>query len=151
MDHTTSNPSRRDFLFVATASVGAVGLAAAAVPLVDQMSPDRATIAAGAPISVDISQIAPGQQIQVSWRSKPIMIVNRPPESLKVLQEPKLTEQLSDPDSEVHQQPAYARNWHRSARPEFVVLVGICTHLGCIPKFYPEPNPTSPAADWLGG
>jgi ubiquinol-cytochrome c reductase iron-sulfur subunit len=148
---TTSDPSRRDFLFVATASVGAVGLVAAAVPLVDQMNPDRATIAAGAPISVDISQIAPGQQIQVFWRSKPIMIVNRPPEALKVLQDPKLTGQLSDPDSEVHQQPSYARNWHRSAKPEFVVLVGICTHLGCIPKFYPEPNPTSPAADWLGG
>lgn len=151
MAHTTSDPSRRDFLFVATASVDAVGLAAAAVPLIDQMNPDRATIAAGAPISVDISQIAPGQQIQVFWRSKPIMIVNRPPEALKVLQEPKLTEQLSDPDSEVHQQPSCAKNWHRSARPEFVVLVGICTHLGCIPKFYPEPNPTSPAADWLGG
>jgi ubiquinol-cytochrome c reductase iron-sulfur subunit len=150
VDHTTSNPSRRDFLFVATASVGAVGLAAAAVPLVDQMSPDRATIAAGAPISVDISQIAPGQQIQVSWRSKPIMIVNRPPEALKVLPEPKLTEQLSDPDSEVHQQPSYARNWHRG-QPGIRGSVRYLHPSRLHSEIHPEPNPTSPAADWLGG
>jgi ubiquinol-cytochrome c reductase iron-sulfur subunit len=144
-------PSRRDFLYIATAAVGAVGAAAALVPLIGQMNPDRATIAAGAPISVDISQIAPGQQIQVFWRSKPIFIINRTPALLKVLQEKKMVEQLSDPDSEVHQQPPYAQNWHRSAKPEYAVLVGICTHLGCIPKFLPEPNPTTPATDWLGG
>jgi ubiquinol-cytochrome c reductase iron-sulfur subunit len=144
-------PSRRDFLYIATAAVGALGAAATLIPLIDQMNPDRATVAAGAPISVDISKIAPGQQIQVFWRSKPIMIVNRPPAALKVLQEPKLVERLSDPESEVHQQPSYAKNWHRSAKPEYMVLVGICTHLGCIPKFFPEPNLTSPTANWPGG
>jgi ubiquinol-cytochrome c reductase iron-sulfur subunit len=144
-------PSRRDFLYIATAAVGAVGAAATLIPLIDQMNPDRATVAAGAPISVDISKIAPGQQIQVFWRSKPIFIVNRTPAALKVLQEKKLVERLSDPDSQVHQQPPYAQNWNRSAKPEYAVLVGICTHLGCIPKFFPEPNPTSPAKDWLGG
>ncbi len=148
---TSHQPSRRDFLYIATAAVGAVGAAATLIPLIDQMNPDRATVAAGAPISVDISKIAPGQQIQVFWRSKPIMIVNRPQAALKVLQERKLVERLSDPDSTVHQQPPYAKNWHRSAKPEFAVLVGICTHLGCIPKFFPEPNPTSPAKDWQGG
>jgi len=115
------------------------------------MNPDRATIAAGAPITVDISQIAPGQQIQVFWRSKPIFIVNRTPALLKVLQEKKMVERLSDPDSTVHQQPPYAQNWHRSVKPQFAVLVGICTHLGCIPHFLPEPNATTPATDWLGG
>ena len=148
---STHQPTRRDFLYIATAAVGAVGAAATLVPLIGQMNPDRATIAAGAPISVDISKIAPGQQIQVFWRSKPIFIVNRTPALLKVLQEKKMIDQLSDPNSQVHQQPPYAQNWHRSAKPEYAVLVGICTHLGCIPKFHPDPNPTTPAADWLGG
>jgi ubiquinol-cytochrome c reductase iron-sulfur subunit len=121
------------------------------VPLVDQMNLDRATIAAGAPISVDISQIAPGQQVQVFWRSRPIFIVNRTPKALKTLQEPGLVDQLSDPNSDALQQPPYAQNWHRSVKPEYAVLVGICTHLGCIPSFFPDPNPTTPAADWLGG
>ena len=144
-------PTRRDFLYIATGAVGAIGAAATLVPLIDQMNPDRATIAAGAPISVDISQIAPGQQIQVFWRSKPIFIINRTPALLKVLQEKKMIDRLSDPNSTVHQQPPYAQNWHRSAKPEYAVLIGICTHLGCIPHFLPEPNPTTPAADWLGG
>ncbi len=148
---STHQPNRRDFLYIATAAVGAVGAAATLIPLIDQMNPDRATIAAGAPIAVDISQIAPGQQIQVFWRSKPILIVNRTPALLKILQEKKMVDRLSDPDSTVHQQPPYAQNWHRSVKPEFAVLVGICTHLGCIPKFFPEPNPTTPATEWLGG
>ncbi len=148
---STHQPSRRDFLYIATAAVGAVGAAATLIPLIDQMNPDRATIAAGAPISVDISKISPGQQIQVFWRSKPILIVNRTPALLKVLQEKTMTDRLSDPDSKVHQQPPYAQNWHRSAKPEYAVLVGICTHLGCIPKFFPDPNPTTPTSDWLGG
>ena len=143
--------TRRDFLYVATGALAAVGALATLVPLFDQMEPDRATIAAGAPISVDIGKVAPGQQIQVFWRSRPIFIINRTPAILKTLQDPKLTGRLSDPDSEVMQQPPYAKNWHRSAKPEHAVLVGICTHLGCIPMFYPTPDPSSPAADWLGG
>ncbi len=148
---STHEPTRRDFLYIATGAVGAVGALATLIPLIDQMNPDRATIAAGAPISVDISQIQPGQQIQVFWRSKPILIVNRTPAILKILQEKAMVDRLSDPDSTVHQQPPYAQNWHRSVKPEYAVLVGICTHLGCIPKFFPTPNPSSPATDWLGG
>jgi ubiquinol-cytochrome c reductase iron-sulfur subunit len=148
---TPHEPTRRDFLYIATGAVGVVGVAAAVVPFIAQMNPDLATIAAGAPISVDISKIQPGQQIQVFWRSKPIFIVNRPQAALKVLQESKMISRLSDPNSEAHQQPAYAKNWHRSVKPEYAVLVGICTHLGCIPKFFPNPDPTTPAADWLGG
>lgn len=150
-DSTLPEPTRRDFLYVATAAVAGVGALATLVPLISQMEPDKATIAAGAPISVDLSRVSPGQQIQVFWRSKPILIVNRPPAALKILQENKLLTRLSDPNSDAPQQPPYAKNWHRSAKPEYAVLIGICTHLGCIPKFFPTPDPTSPAADWLGG
>ncbi len=143
---STHQPTRRDFLYIATGAVGAVGAAATLIPLIDQMNPDRATIAAGAPISVDISKVAPGQQIQVFWRSKPILIVNRPPAVLKVLQEKKMVDRLSDPDSTVHQQPPYAQNWHRSVKPEYAVLVGICTHLGCIPQILARPE-----SDHAGG
>ncbi len=149
--HTTPDPNRRDFLYVATGAVATVGAAATLVPLLEQMEPDKATVAAGAPINVDVSKIAAGQQIQVFWRSHPIFIINRPAAALKLLQDPKLVARLSDPNSEALQQPPYAKNWHRSAKPEYAVLVGICTHLGCIPIFYPSPNPTTPATDWLGG
>jgi len=144
-------PNRRDFLYIATATVGAVGAAAVVIPLISQMNPDSATIAAGAPVTLDISKVEPGQQIQVFWRSKPIFITNRPPAALKILQESQLVDRLSDPNSEAQQQPPYAKNWHRSVKPEYAVLIGICTHLGCIPKFLPTPDPTTPATDWLGG
>lgn len=146
-----ARPTRRDFLYVATGAVAGIGALAALVPLFDQMEPDRATIAAGAPISVDVGKIAPGQQIQLFWRSRPIFIVHRPPAALKMLRDPRLLSQLSDPNSEVLQQPPYARNWHRSIKPEYAVLVGICTHLGCVPEFFPNPSPSTPAAGWLGG
>jgi ubiquinol-cytochrome c reductase iron-sulfur subunit len=143
--------TRRDFLYIATAAVGAVGVAATLVPLIDQMEPDASTLAAGGPVDIDISKIGPGQQIIARWRNRPIFIVNRPPEALKVLRESQMVSRLADPQSTQHQQPPYAHNWHRSIKPEFGVLVGICTHLGCIPLFYPDPNATQPAADWLGG
>ncbi len=142
-------PSRRDFLYIATGAVGAVGAAGIAVPLIAQLQPDAAVVAAGAPIDVDISGVAPGQQILVKWRGHPIFIVNRPPEALKVLQEQSLVSKLSDPDSKALQQPQYAANWHRSAKPEFLVLVGVCTHLGCIPSF--QPNRGEVDASWPGG
>ena len=145
----STEPSRRDFLFIATGAVGAVGAASVIVPLVSQMQPDAQVIAAGAPIDVDISAIAPGQQILVKWRGHPIFIVNRPPEALKTLQDASLVAKLSDPDSKVVQQPDYAENWHRSVKPEVLVLVGVCTHLGCIPSFQPEAGGVD--ASWVGG
>jgi ubiquinol-cytochrome c reductase iron-sulfur subunit len=147
----TSEPTRRDFLYIATGAVGAVGVGATLVPLIAQMNPDASTLAAGAPIDLDLSKVQPGQQVIVRWREHPIFVVNRTPDILKVLQDPKMIDQLSDPDSTVAQQPSYAQNWHRSVKPEYAVLVGICTHLGCIPGFDPQPNPTSPATDWMGG
>ncbi|MEJ2431685.1 MAG: ubiquinol-cytochrome c reductase iron-sulfur subunit [Pseudolabrys sp.] len=144
-------PSRRDFLYIATAAVSAVGLAGALVPLVDQMNPDAATLAAGGPVELDLDKVQPGQHVQVRWRSRPIFVINRPAEALKMLQSKEVTDRLSDPDSANHQQPKYAQNWHRSIKPEYGVLVGICTHLGCIPSFFPEPSKTTPTADWPGG
>ena len=142
-------PSKRDFLYIATGAVGVVAAGAVVWPLVDQMQPDSATIAAGAPLEVNIGAIPPGQQIIVKWRGHPIFVVNRPAAALKTLQEPELVSRLSDPNSQAMQQPPYAENWHRSVKPEFLVLVGVCTHLGCIPKF--EPDKASITPDWLGG
>ncbi len=144
-------PSRRDFLYIATGTVAAVGAVATLVPLVNQMNPDASTLAAGGPVDLDISKIEPGQQVVVRWRERPVFVFHRTPETLKTLQDKQLTSQLADPNSQQLQQAPYATNWHRSIKPEFGVLVGICTHLGCIPLFYPQPNATMPVADWPGG
>ena len=150
--HAPDAPAtRRDFLFLATGAFGVVGTAAALVPLFAQLEPDASTIAAGGPIDVDLKPVAPGQMIIVRWRSRPVFIVNRPEKLLTSLQTPQLIDILSDPDSKNLQQPPYAANWHRSIKPEFGVLVGICTHLGCIPEFFPNPSPTTPTAAWRGG
>jgi ubiquinol-cytochrome c reductase iron-sulfur subunit len=144
-------PSRRDFLYIATAMVGAVGAIATLVPLVDQMNPDASTLAAGGPVDVDVSKIAEGSQIMVRWRERPIWIYHRSQQALKTLQSTQDTSLLSDPNSEQPQQPPYATNWHRSIKPEYGVLVGICTHLGCIPLFFPDASATQPVANWPGG
>jgi ubiquinol-cytochrome c reductase iron-sulfur subunit len=144
-------PSRRDFLYIATAMVGAVGAVATLVPLVDQMNPDASTLAAGGPVDVDVSKIAEGSQIMVRWRERPIWIYHRSQQALKTLQSTQDTSLLSDPNSEQQQQPPYATNWHRSIKPEYGVLVGICTHLGCIPLFFPDASATQPVANWPGG
>ncbi len=115
------------------------------------MNPAADVVAAGAPMDIDLRKVAPGQQIIVRWRGNPIAIVNRPAPALKVLQSQDLLKRLSDPNSTAPQQPAYAKNWHRSIRPEYAVLVAICTHLGCLPSYMPKPDPTSPAPNWPGG
>ena len=146
----TPEPTRRDFLYLATASVAGVGAAATLWPLIDQMNPDAATEAAGGPIDIDISQIQPGQQIVMLWQSHPVFVVNRPQPALDALKTPEHLALLSDPDSTARQQPEYAANWSRSLKPEFLVLVGVCTHLGCIPKFFPQPSPVDPAPELAG-
>jgi ubiquinol-cytochrome c reductase iron-sulfur subunit len=144
-------PTRRDFVYIATAAWAGVGTAIAVIPLIDQMNPDASTLAAGGPVEFDLSKVTPGQQVVVRWRERPIFVFHRTPAVLQVLQDPQLTSQLADANSDQRQQPPYAVNWHRSIKPEFGVLVGICTHLGCIPLFYPEPNPSAPAPNWMGG
>ena len=149
----TSGPqtSRRDLLKLVTGAGAVIGAGAIAWPLIDSMNPSADVIAAGAPIDIDISKLASGQQIVVLWRGAPMLIVNRTEAALKTLQAPGLVSRLSDPDSKVRQQPDYAENWHRSVKPEFAVLVGICTHLGCLPGYMPNPDPTTPAPNWPGG
>jgi ubiquinol-cytochrome c reductase iron-sulfur subunit len=143
--------TRRDFLYIATATVGAVGAAASLVPLVDQMNPDASTLAAGGPVDLDISKLDEGQQVVVRWRQRPIFVFRRSKQTLDAMQSKQMSSQLADANSDQLQQPPYATNWHRSLKPELGVLVGICTHLGCIPLFYPNASETTPVAGWLGG
>jgi ubiquinol-cytochrome c reductase iron-sulfur subunit len=148
-DHSAERPTRRDFLFIATGAAAAVAGVSVLWPLVDQMEPDAATIAAGAPLDVDLKPLQAGQQMIVKWRGHPIFVTRRTPEQLKTMQDSALVSQLSDPNSTVVQQPPYATNFHRSSNPEYGVLVGVCTHLGCIPNY--EPGKGQVTADWEGG
>ena len=149
--HAAEGPPRRDFLTLVTLATAAIGACAVAWPFIDSMDPAADTIAAGSPVDVDLSHVQPGQQIVVLWREKPVLIVNRTPAALKTLQDKTMIDRLSDPNSKVDQQPPYAENGHRSVKPEYAVLVGICTHLGCLPGYWPNPSQTTPVADWPGG
>ena len=138
---------------VATAAVGGAGVAAVAVPFVSTFQPSERAKAAGAAVEVDISAIKPGEKITVEWRGKPVWIVRRTPEQLAALK--ALDPQLADPKSQRKPgelTPEYALNEGRSIKPEYLVVVGICTHLGCSPsdKFQAGPQPSLPD-DWQGG
>jgi len=146
-----AEPGRRDFLTLVTGAFAGIGALALGWTFIDSMNPSADVLAAGAPIDVDVSRMEEGQQIVVLWRGKPILVVRRPAAALKSLQSPQVTSLLSDPNSTVDQQPAYARNWHRSLQPEYAVLVGICTHLGCLPEYRPNPSATDPVPNWPGG
>lgn len=140
---------RRKLLLVATSVVGAGAVVGAAVPFVASMFPSERARAAGAPVEVDISKLEPGMLVQVEWRGKVCWVLNRTKEMLASLEQ--VRNQLADPDSRVLQQPEYATNAHRSIKPEYLVLVGICTHLGCSPTFRPDVRAADMGADWLGG
>jgi ubiquinol-cytochrome c reductase iron-sulfur subunit len=147
---TAPAASRRDFIHIMAVAMAVGGAAGVAWPLISQMEPAADALAQGSPITVDVSKIAPGQQIVLLWRKTPIFIVNRTPPMLAALQAPQNLALLRDPDSQHRQQPDYARNWSRSIRPEFLVLVGVCTHLGCVPGFMPKPGSIATTA-WPGG
>lgn len=140
---------KRKFLIAATSAVGGVAVAGVAVPLVMSMLPSARAKAAGAPVEVDISKVEPGMLLTVEWRGKPVWIVNRTPEMLDLLG--KHDDQLVDPSSEQPQQPAYCKNATRSIKPEYLVAVGICTHLGCSPTYRKEVGAADLGADWPGG
>lgn len=151
MTESRVDPSRRRFLTNLTSGIGAVGVVFAATPFVLSMNPSARAKAAGAPVEVDISKLEPGQMLTVEWRGKPVWILDRTPEMLaKMAAE---TARLSDPGSDVPQQPEYAKNDTRSIKPAILVLVGICTHLGCSPKekFEIGAEPEVLGKDWPGG
>lgn len=149
MSEQQVDTGRRRFLTVATSAAGGVAAAAVATPFVMSFFPSERAKAAGAPVEVDISKLEAGQKINVEWRGKPVWVVNRTPEQVKNLA--KLDGKLVDPKSEAPQQPEYCKNAHRSIKPEILVAVGICTHLGCSPTFRPDLAPADLGADWLGG
>ncbi len=124
--------TRRRFLTVATSVVGGAGVVGAAIPFIGSWNPSAKARAAGADVEVDISKVQPGQLIRVIWRSKPVWVVRRTPELLASLEQHE--NQLKDPNSEQEQQPTFAQNRYRSLKEEYLVLVGICTHLGCSPQ-----------------
>jgi ubiquinol-cytochrome c reductase iron-sulfur subunit len=140
---------KRKFLIAATSAVGGVAVAGVAVPLVMSMMPSARAKAAGAPVEVDISKVEPGMLLTVEWRGKPVWIVNRTKEMLDKLT--TLDSQLADPKSEMPQQPEYCQNPARSIKPEFLVAVGICTHLGCSPTYRKDIGAADLGADWPGG
>ena len=148
--HGHEGGTRRDFLSIAATAVAGVGAACAVWPLLSSMNPARDTLAAGAPVDIDISRIQPGQQIIVLWRSRPIFIARRTQDQQNLVKADKDSGTLRDPQSNANQQPPYARNVFRSVKPEYLVLVGICTHLGCIPEFVPQPG-GSLGPSWQGG
>ncbi len=140
---------RRQLLLV-TSAAGGVGAVAAAVPFVASLTPSERAKAAGAPVEVDISKLAPGQMMTVEWRGKPVWIINRTKDMLDSLK--KTDSEVSDPNSEKPMQPAYAQNETRSIKPEILVAVGICTHLGCSPSDKFKTGAESGVSpDWAGG
>jgi ubiquinol-cytochrome c reductase iron-sulfur subunit len=149
VDGQKVNPSKRKFLIAATSAVGGVAAAAVAIPLVLSMQPSARAKAAGAPVEVDISKVEPGMLLTVEWRGKPVWIVNRTKAMLDKL--PTIDAMLTDPMSEQPQQPPYCKNGTRSIKPEYLVAVGICTHLGCSPTFRPEVGAADLGGDWPGG
>jgi len=152
MSDSPVDSSKRTWI-ITSACAGAVGGVATAVPFVSSFQPSEKAKAAGAAVEVDISNLKDGEKLTVEWRGKPVWIIKRTPEQLKDL--PGLDGELADPTSARHPEeftPPYARNEARSIKPEILVVVGICTHLGCSPtdKFVSGPQPSLPA-DWKGG
>ncbi|MDD5330727.1 MAG: ubiquinol-cytochrome c reductase iron-sulfur subunit [Sulfuricella sp.] len=148
MSQNEVDRSKRRFLIAATTAVGGVATVGVAVPFLASMMPSQRAKAAGAPVEVDIGKVEPGMILSVEWRGKPVWIVNRTKEMLDLLG--KHDDQLADPKSEVEQQPAYCKNATRSIKPNMLVAVGICTHLGCSPTFRKDVGGDL-GADWPGG
>jgi ubiquinol-cytochrome c reductase iron-sulfur subunit len=134
MSNAPVNNGRRRFLTAATSVVGGVGVVGVAVPFIGSWNPSARAKAAGAPVEVNVSKIEPGQLIRAEWRGKPVYVVRRTDETLSSLS--AHDGQLKDPNSEVPQQPVYATNEFRSIKPEFLVALGVCTHLGCAPTHH---------------
>jgi len=143
--------SKRRFLTAATAAVGAVGAGFVAVPFLKSWNPNAAALAAGAPVEVDISKVVPGQQIRVLWQKKPVWIVYRTEQNLEDLKNLPDSD-LADPKSEIPQQPDYISGPNRSLNDKYLVVIGLCTHLGCSPTYRPEVGAADLGGEsWKGG
>ena len=143
---------RRRFLTATTAVVGGIGIVSAAVPFIKSWEPSARAKAAGAPVTQSLAKIEAGQMLSVSWRGLPVFVLNRTKAQLDTL--PMVDSRLVDPKSDgasSGQQPKYAQNEARSIKPEWLVIVGICTHLGCVPEFVPEIKPEPFDPNWKGG
>ncbi len=148
-DDAAVDLSRRKFLTVATSATAAVGVVVAATPFVASWKPSERARAMGAPLDFDLSKLQPGQLVTVVWRKQPIYIVSRPSELVEKLSVNDA--KLKDPQSAASEQPEYAKNEMRSRRADLLVLIGTCTHLGCLPKQHFEPGEAALGADWPGG
>jgi len=140
---------KRRFLTATTSVIGAVGAGFAVWPFLASWQPSTRARAAGAPVEADISKLAEGELLRVKWRGKPVWVLRRTEKNIADLA--KLEPKLADPNSDMPQQPDYAKNQHRSRKPEFLVAVGICTHLGCSPSHRQEVAPADLGPEWLGG
>jgi len=143
--------NRRRVLVAATSVVGAVGVGFALVPFIGSMNPSAKARAAGAPVEADISKLEPGALLRVKWRGKPVWVVHRTEKMLASLAEVEGEGELADPDSKASEQPEYTRNRERSIKPQYLVAVGICTHLGCAPTYRPDVAPADLGPTWKGG
>ncbi|MAT65920.1 MAG: ubiquinol-cytochrome c reductase iron-sulfur subunit [Gammaproteobacteria bacterium] len=145
-------PQRRRFLTIATSAIGGVGVGAAAVPFVASWQPSAKARARAAPVRIGIGNLRPGELLTGTWAGRPVWVLRRTRAMLDSLEAPGLIARLRDPDSTVRaQQPDYAVNAYRARRPECLVLVALCTHLGCIPSFQPEPEIRDGGERWYGG
>jgi len=149
MSEKSVDTSKRRFLVTMASAAGGVATLGVATPFVASMMPSARAKAAGAPVEVDISKIEPGMLLAVEWRGKPVWVVSRTKEMLDLLG--KHDDGLTDPGCDVQQQPEYCKNATRSIKPAMLVVVGICTHLGCSPTFRKEVGPADLGADWPGG
>ena len=143
------DPDRRRFLTTVTSVAGGVGAGFVAVPFVASWLPSARARAIGAPVEVSIDKLEPGQMIIEKWRGKPVWVVRRTESSLETL--PTLEGELRDPESVEDQQPGYAQNEFRSIKPEYLIVTGLCTHLGCSPTYYAPGQAHDLGADWKGG
>lgn len=151
MNNNGTNSERRRFLTTTASVVGGAGALATAVPFVSTLTPSAKTKAIGAPVEVDIGDLQPGERKIVKWRGRPVWVLRRSEASLSELKE--LDQEVKDPESTAGQQPSYARNRHRSQKAEYLVLLGICTHLGCSPVYVRKDEAADHQLDanWQGG
>lgn len=149
MDSLEIDGRRRKLLARTTATIGGAGLALTAIPFIKSMGPSEKVKAAGAPVEFDLDTLEPGTLKTVEWRGKPVWVLHRSADMLDRLK--GAADRLADPLSRQSQQPPYTANITRSLRPQYLVMIGICTHLGCVPVYRPEVGPADLGADWAGG